>query len=74
MMSFILNLFLFLLGLGIGIKYERWTRDRLPGGHSKFQETGFAESRQHSRHSGFKASTNARPSAGGKKNSRFHIS
>jgi hypothetical protein len=73
MMSFVLNLFLFLLGLGIGIKYERWTRDRVSGGHSKFQETGFTESRYHSKQSGFKASTNARSSSG-KKNSRFHIS
>ena len=73
MMSFILNVFLFLLGLGIGIKYERWVRDRALGAHSKFQETGFAESRQH-KNSGFKQSTNTRSGSSKKGNSRFHIS
>ena len=59
MMSFVLNLFLFLLGLGIGIKYERWTRDRVSGGHSKFQETGFTDQSHLNRH--FKSLTGLTP-------------
>lgn len=71
MTSVLLNIFLFLLGIGIGVKYERWVRDKaVGGGHSRFHETGFAESRHSST---FKPSTTKRP-APGKKNSRFHIS
>lgn len=74
MTSILLNIFLFLLGIGIGVKYERWIREKgSGGGHSRFQETGFTESR-YSRSSSFKPSTNKRPSGSGKKNSRFHIS
>lgn len=76
MMAFILNLFLFLLGLGIGVKYERWVRDKAnAGGHSRFQETGFQDSR-YQKSGSFKSSTNARPASGSSKkgNSRFHIS
>lgn len=70
MMSFLLNVFLFLLGLGIGVKYERWVRDRVSinTGHSRFQETGFPDSRVH-RASTFKHSASAK-----KGSSRFHIS
>lgn len=70
MIAFFLNVFLFLLGLGIGVKYERWVRDKVnsSSGHSRFQETGFTESRHH-KASTFKNSANAK-----KGNSRFHIS
>ena len=74
MTSILLNIFLFLLGIGIGVKYERWVRDKATGGgHSRFHETGFTESR-YSRTSSFKPSTSKRPGPSGKKNSRFHIS
>jgi hypothetical protein len=76
MMDFLLNVFLFLLGLGIGVKYERWLGEKVKtrSGHSRFQETGFQDSR-YQKSSSFKNSTSAK-SAGSKKgsNSRFHIS
>lgn len=72
MLSFLLNVFLFLLGLGIGIKYERWLSVKARAGHSRFHETGFADSR-YQRSSTFKDSR-AGKSGSAKRNSRFHIS